>query len=154
VALRSSRLPGAVMLVAAGLGLGCSQKHASAPKMETVRMRIATADDANRGTALHVLVRETSKTDYPRVDYEDVANTLLAESDPKTIDWLVVLPGQQREVVLQHAKGTSIAVYFMFTEPGQRWKQLLDDPVKQVEFLVGRDQISESRVWTADARAP
>jgi predicted component of type VI protein secretion system len=154
MALSNSSVWHGVMLLAAGLGAGCSQKHAAAPKMETVRMRIATADDANRGTALHVLVRETSKTDYPRVDYEDGANTLLAESDPKTIDWLVVLPGQQREVVLEHPKGTAIAVYFMFTEPGQRWKQLLDDPVKQVEFLVGRDQISESRVWTADARAP
>jgi hypothetical protein len=154
VALSRWRAPRRLIGVLAVLGAACSQKHANAPKMESVRMRIATSDDANRGTALHVLVRETSKTDYPRVDYEDVANTLLAESDPKTIDWLVVLPGQQREVVLEHPKGTSIAVYFMFTEPGQRWKQLLDEPVKQVEFLVGRDQISESRVWTADARTP
>ena len=99
---------------------------------------------ANRGTALHVLVRETSKTDYPRVDYEDVASSLLAESDPKTLDWLVVLPGEKREVVLQHAKGTAIAVYFLFTEPGPRWKALVADHVRDVGFLVGRDQIEDA----------
>jgi hypothetical protein len=91
-----------------------------------------------------VLVRETSKTDYPRVDYEDVASSLLAESDPKTLDWLVVLPGERREVVLQHAKGTAIAVYFLFTEPGQRWKALIAEHAREVSFLVGRDQIQDA----------
>jgi hypothetical protein len=126
-------------------GLGCSsQKAASAPKLETLRVRIETMADANRGTALHVLVRETSKTDYPRVDYEDVASSLLAESDPKTLDWLVVLPGEKREVVLQHAKGTAIAVYFLFTEPGPRWKALVAEHTRDVGFLVGRDQIQDA----------
>jgi predicted component of type VI protein secretion system len=135
-------------------GLACSsQKPANTPKLETLRVRIETTGDANRGTALHVLVRETSKTDYPRVDYEDVASTLLAESDPKTLDWLVVLPGQQREVVLQHAQGTAIAVYFLFTEPGQRWKALVEDHAREVNFLVGRDQIQDALVSTAAVRA-
>jgi len=126
-------------------GLGCSsQKPANAPKLETLRVRIETMSDANRGTALHVLVRETSKTDYPRVDYEDVASSLLVESDPKTLDWLVVLPGEKREVVLQHAQGTAIAVYFLFTEPGPRWKALVADHARDVGFLVGRDQIQDA----------
>lgn len=149
-----SRLAALLLAVMAVMAACQSQKSANAPKLETLRVRIETTGDANRGTALHVLVRETSKTDYPRVDYEDVTSTLLAESDPKTLDWLVVLPGQQREVVLQHAKGTNIAVYFLFTEPGQRWKELVEDHAREVNFLIGRDQIQQALVTSGEVGKP
>ncbi len=140
------------LIVGIAVACGGQSKPAAAPAPDRVSLRIRTTDDANGGTALHVLVRETSKADYPRTQYEDVAASLLVESDPKTLDWLVMLPGQARDVSFERPKGGAVAVYFLFTDPGRRWKELLDDTsVKRVELVVGRDQIHAANVLSSKA---
>lgn len=146
-----------LLLVGLCTACGGEDKPAAAPEPVTdvVEMTIRTTHDTNRGTALHVLIRETSKVDYPRVQYEDVANTLLADSDPKTLDWLVVLPGQAHEVRFTRPKGAAIAVYCLFTDPGRRWKALVNEnDVERVELVIGRDQITDARIVGGEGGTP
>ena len=125
---------------------------ASASAGSEVRLNIQTSANSNNGTALQVLVRETNKVDYPRSNYQEVANSLLAEADPKALDWFVVLPGQNRVETVKRPKQGALAVYFLFTNPGRRWRYLLDNQsAQQIEFLIGRDQITQARVVGAKA---
>jgi predicted component of type VI protein secretion system len=140
-------------LVAAGLATGllaCGSpkaKSPAAPPPKPLHLTFVSAADTNGGTALHVLVRKTNKVDYPRQDYDDVAKSLLLESDPNTLEWVVVTPDSTREIVVARPVDAQVGVYFLFADPGARWRHLVDDEsIEYVQFDVGRDQIEQAGV--------
>jgi predicted component of type VI protein secretion system len=157
---RIGRFMLAAVLGAAGLGCGSSgAKSPAAPPPKPLHLTFVSATDTNGGTALHVLVRKTNKIDYPRQDYDDVAKSLLLESDPDTLEWVVVTPDTTREVEVARPADAQVGVYFLFSAPGARWRHLVDDDsVEFVQFEVGRDQIKEAAIpyasTQAAARAP
>ena len=138
--------------------LACGSKQAkapAAPRPKPLHLTFVSATDTNGGTALHVLVRKTTKIDYPRQDYDDVAKSLLLESDPNTLEWVVVTPGNTREVTVMRPADAQVGVYFLFSDPGARWRHLVDDEsVEYVQFEVGRDQIRELPIAAAQTGAP
>lgn len=114
-----------------------------------LHLRIVSSADTNGGTALHVLVRKTTKTDYPRQEYEDVAASLHLESDPDTLEWLVVSPAGTRDVWIARPSDVEVGVYFLFSDPRGRWKHLVEGAsVNHVRFEVGRDEITSTRGLT------
>jgi len=141
-----------------GVPLACGSKQAkspAAPPPKPLHLTFVSATDTNGGTALHVLVRKTNKIDYPRQDYDDVAKSLLLESDPNTLEWVVVTPDATREIVVARPVDGQVGVYFLFSDPGARWRHLVDDDeVEYVQFEVGRDQIKELPIATAQSQAP
>jgi hypothetical protein len=125
-----------------------------APTPKVLHLRIVSNPDTNSGSALHVLVRKTTKTDYPRQEYEDVAASLLLESDPDTLDWLVVRPDRTQDVWVARPEDAEIAVYFLFSDPRGSWKHLVADAsVQRVLFHVARDHVREAR-WTDHVAEP
>jgi predicted component of type VI protein secretion system len=146
-----------VNLLGAGV-LACGSSPAKSPAPpppKPLHLTFVSATDTNGGTALHVLVRKTNKTDYPRQDYDDVAKSLLLESDPNTLEWVVVTPGSTREIVVARPVDAQVGVYFLFTDPGARWRHLVDDAsLESVKFEVGRDQIELAGVPAAPTQAP
>jgi predicted component of type VI protein secretion system len=130
-------------------------KSPAAPPPKPLHLTFVSATDTNGGTALHVLVRKTNKVDYPRQDYDDVAKSLLLESDPNTIEWVVVTPDSTREVVVARPVDAQVGVYFLFADPGARWRHLVDDDaIEYVQFDVGRDQIEQAGIPAAKTQAP
>jgi hypothetical protein len=145
---------GAVLALGSG-ALGCGSQKAKSPvaRAKPLHLTFVSGTDTNGGTALHVLVRKTTKIDYPRQDYDDVVKSLLLESDPNTLEWLVVTPESTREVVVSRPADAQVGVYFLFSDPGARWRHLVDDDsIEYVQFEVGRDQIKEAAIATAQAR--
>lgn len=144
-------------LLAAGL-LACGSPKAKAPAApppKPLHLTFVSATDTNGGTALHVLVRKTNKIDYPRQDYDDVAKSLLLQSDPDTLEWVVVTPDSTREVVVARPADAQVGVYFLFADPGARWRHLVDDDsTEYVQFDVGRDQIEQAVVPVPGAPRP
>ncbi|HTV25083.1 MAG TPA: hypothetical protein VMG12_40595 [Polyangiaceae bacterium] len=148
----TARVGRVVLAVLVAGSLACSSKPAKSPAPpppKPLHLTFVSATDTNGGTALHVLVRKTNKIDYPRQDYDDVAKSLLLDSDPNTLEWVVVTPGSTSEVTVLRPADAQVGVYFLFSDPGARWRHLVDDDkVEYVQFDVGRDQITESVIPT------
>jgi hypothetical protein len=154
---RVRALLGAALLGVCGVGLlACGSPKAktpATPPIKPLHLTFVSETDTNGGTALHVLVRKTTKIDYPRQDYDDVAKSLLLESDPDTLEWVVVTPDTTREVVVARPVGAQVGVYFLFSAPGARWRHLVaDDSIDYLQFEVGRDQIKEAAIPAAQTQ--
>ncbi|MGC4067264.1 MAG: hypothetical protein QM784_22005 [Polyangiaceae bacterium] len=76
---------------------GGTAAKSPAPSVATtdpIKVVFETDARSNGCSALHVLVRQVKRTDYPRVEYADADRWLRDGSDDKTLDWLVLMPGE------------------------------------------------------------
>lgn len=122
---------------------------------EPVRIHIEAAEDSNQGSALHVLIRSTTRTDYPRDEYDTIAATLELDDDPQTLKWVVVMPGQTCDVLLGRPESTDLGIYFLFSHPGRRWKDFIASSTTEPSFQllandVGRIESASSTEKHAD----
>jgi hypothetical protein len=142
--LRGSCCPLAVLLTisCAGSPPLTPSTAATSDSSQPLRLCLQTKRDANGSSALHVVVRKTTKVDYPRIDYAQAAETLNADTDPDALDWLVLLPNERCQRVIRRPKGGDVAIYFLFSEPKGQWKRLVDANVRgALEFVVAGNQI-------------
>lgn len=91
------------------------------------RLSVNPAPDANRRQPLYMLVRTLDPKVYHGETYADVA-AKLTEQDASVLRKELLVPGKSKTLYIKHPKG-SLAVYFMFTEPGGTWRLILDPPL-------------------------
>lgn len=96
----------------------------------------------NSGRPFYMLVRAVEQKDYVSEDYQTVAGRVFATADKNMLKTEVVLPGREMEVSVAREETLPVAIYFLFTTPGERWKVLLEQPLPDsVEFTLDAHQI-------------
>jgi hypothetical protein len=138
-------VPSSALIVSCGLFGGPRESvvNVTVPSVANtapIKVVFETDSRSNGGSALHVLVREVKRTDYPRVEYEDAARWLREGSDAKTLDWLVLMPGEECERELGRHVGSDVALFFMFATPSVEWKWLITSEEKEPVRLAVVDQ--------------
>lgn len=136
---RSLLVAGLSMLVTASCGVfgvgGKSAVKVATPSVATsepIKVVIETNSRSNGCAALHVLVRAVKRTDYPRMEYEEAARFLRDGVDDKTLEWLVLMPGEECEREIMRPLGSDIALFFMFASPSEHWKWLVTSERKDL----------------------
>ncbi len=117
---------------------GCGGKKV--PMMELV----VTADkNANNGQPVYLVVRAVNSSDFVSEDYQSVAGMVMLNPPDKTVlSTNLILPGKKTKIELTKPDNRSIAVYCMFTKPGQ-WKVFMQKPLKKkYKFVLNKDSIS------------
>lgn len=92
-----------------------------------------TADaQANNNRLFYFVVRTANEKQFMLETYQEVASKAFADTpDTSVLGVFSVVPGTKQEYVInQPAQGT-IALYFLFTEPGLQWKKLLGLPLEE-----------------------
>lgn len=92
-----------------------------------------TADaQANNNRLFYFIVRTANEKQFMQESYQDVAGKAFSDPpDPGVLGVFSVVPGStQNYTVSQPAQGT-IALYFLFTDPGLQWKKLLGIPLEE-----------------------
>lgn len=147
MALSATGVQVAVLLVAASLSAcGASVQPVREPQTAPpIDVRIEASSDVNQGSVLHVLIRKTNDVDYPRAQYDDIAATLGLLSDPETVAWLVVVPGKDIDVSVARPEQGGLGVYFLFSEPGPRWKHFIAPTADHVVFKLSHNCAQVSR---------
>jgi hypothetical protein len=136
----SSLLAVSCGLFGGGAAGGAKVAASSATTTEPIKVIFETDARSNGCAALHVLVREVKRTDYPRVEYEDAARWLRDGSDDKTLEWLVLMPGEECEREIRRPAGRDVAVFFMFASPSEKWKWLITSEKKDMIRLAVVDK--------------
>jgi hypothetical protein len=133
-------------------GCGGEQLSAQSAKAEQpgdrnsdrVKVVVSTSEQTNKGGVIQVVVRKTRESDYRRVEYQDIVQTLELDSDPDTLVWKPLLAGSRVSFdVPRPGPDEALGVYFLFLDPGPDWKQLITSDVDQIEYRLGKDGVDD-----------
>ncbi len=127
--------------------VGCSsQKTEGNP----ITFQIRTTKETNNGTPLYMIVKETSTGEYLLDDYHELSSQeFWKESDEKVMTKKIIVPGKTNKIVVDTPKNAkSMGLYFIFSNPGECWKYIIDNPQsKRVKVLLGKDQYEAINVY-------
>lgn len=127
-------------LLASGM-IGCAAAGGSA--LPQMILDVNPAPKANNGQPFHLVVRAVDPQTFLTEGYREVAVKVYAlPPDPSLMTAVPILPGNRETVFLEQPKEGGIGVYCMFTEPGERWKILLNPPL-HARYSIS---IKESRI--------
>lgn len=113
---------------------------------DKLRLQIESDPQTNNARSLYVVVSQVDERRYVTESYEAVAGRVFkAPPDPMVLKASPVLPGHDLEIeVDKPADDKAVAIYFLFTKPGPRWKTFLEGPLPdEVEFKLEGSQIAE-----------
>lgn len=134
---------GLVLCMLAALGCGSRQKPAPAPE---VLLSVRSEESTNAGRPLHVLVRSVDFKTFVEESYQDVAGLVVAP-DASVLATFIVFPGSAHAEKIAKPEKGGIAMYFLFTEPGNPWKRLFEEPLaKRIEISLEENHIVDPEV--------
>src|SRR5277367_6483286 len=108
----------ALLVLVAGVAFvagGCSST-----KCDVV---VESTPDTNNGKPFYAVVRNVEQATFVVDTYETVSGLVFAEPPDKTVlSSTVIYPGLKAKLTFTKPEAVPIGVYFLFTQPGERWK--------------------------------
>lgn len=93
-----------------------------------VRVSLSNEPGSNRNTPFYLVVRKLEAKDFAGQPYSEIVR-LLDSPDPSVLRTQLLYPGRKYRFYLKHPEKESLALYFLFTEPGGTWSLLLPRPL-------------------------
>lgn len=118
-------------------GVGCSSSG--------VTLQLEAGPDTNGGRPLYVVVRQVEPARFASDSYGEIAHRAFARPKDETVLRTEVLyPGAKRKLRLKDPDPSlPIALYFLFTDPGERWKVKIDPPLPtSVEIRLDSNEVA------------
>lgn len=124
---RQPRLPVFLPLSALLLLAACNSGPTPPPP---VVFDVTAEYQANGGNLFYLLVRSVNEKQFMTESYQDVASKAFADPpDPTVLGVFSVVPGKEQEYTVSQPATGSVALHFLFTQPGPQWKKLLALPL-------------------------
>lgn len=106
--------------------VGCS----STPELT---LYVHSKESVNKGRPLYVAIRYMDEQDFIRSTYQDISEKMFQKKDPldKFLATEVIYPGKEKYITLKikPEEKVPLAVFFIFLDPGDRWKTLVPQPL-------------------------
>lgn len=121
-----------ILCVAAAMLFACATKPEPPQVMLIVQSDIRT----NNGQSFYMLIRSVDTQIFLTESYPDVSNMVFSVPKDKSVLAAVpVIPGVEQKVSVKKPEDTPLAIYCLFTEPGDQWKILMSPPLESRYIL-------------------
>ena len=92
-----------------------------------------TADHlTNNSRLFYFVVRSATEKKFMLEGYQDIANKAFADpQDPDVLGVFSIVPGTKQVYNIKLPAQGTVALYFLFTQPGTQWKKLLSLPLNE-----------------------
>jgi hypothetical protein len=93
------------------------------------------------------VIRKVNKKNFLTENYDDIADIVYAEPpDESLLGWHILMPGQNEKILVTKPDTLSIGVYILFTQPGEKWKMLLEKPLEsEYKITIKKNALEEYR---------
>jgi hypothetical protein len=119
----------ALLLFIMGSFHGCG--GAKAVPKEQVTFFVAPDKSINDERPVYIVIRKVNKKNFLTESYDNIVDMVYAEPpDESLLSWHILMPGQNEKILVTKPDKLSIGVYVLFTHPGEKWKMLLEKPLK------------------------
>ncbi len=132
------------VLLLMGSFYGCGPK--AVPK-EQVTFYITPDESVNDQRPVYLVIRKVNKKNFLTENYDDIADIVYAEPpDESLLGWHILMPGQNEKILVTKPDTLSIGVYILFTQPGEKWKMLLEKPLEsEYKITIKKNALEEYR---------
>lgn len=111
---------------------------------EKTAIQVKASEKANHETPLYIFVKAVSFTQFLRDDYHQIVEEKLKD-DSAFLQTGCVVPGETKLFQFDTPEKESVAVYCIFTKPGQDWKYFIDaEGPRNVKILIGENEIQST----------
>lgn len=136
-------------LLAAVLLTACASDPAPPPSLI---FNVTANAQTNNGGLFYFVVRSVNEKQFMLETYQDVAGKAFADSsDANSIGSFSIVPGAKQECVVSPPAQGTVALYFLWTQPGSQWKKLLSLPLASKYNVnltpTNQVEISEDKPW-------
>jgi hypothetical protein len=112
---------------------GCGK---STVKKEQIVFNIVPDARMNDERPVYIVIRKTNRMEFLINDYESISNMIYANPPNESIlAWQILLPGQKETIQVVKPEKSDIGAYVLFTNPGENWKLILEDPLKPEYYI-------------------
>ena len=138
-----------LLLLIAFLLAACSSAPTPPPPLV---FNVTANPQANNGALFYFVVRSSNEKQFMLESYQDVAGKTFSDPpDPNSVGVFSIVPGTKQECEVNLPAQGTLALYFLFTQPGSQWKKLLSLPLGD-QYLVNltatdKVEISEDKPW-------
>lgn len=132
-----------ICTAAAMLSAACAGKPMPPQTMLVVQSDLKT----NNGQSFYMLIRSVDTQIFLTESYPDVSNMVFAiPKDKSVLAAVPVIPGVEQKVSVKKPEDTPLAIYCLFTEPGDQWKILMSPPLESRYIInLKNNRIIETR---------
>lgn len=116
----------------------------SGPNFTTIE--IQTTKSTNHGAPFYVLVKSTDFPSFLADDYLKISTSISRPEkteDQPSYTLACIVPGINQIVKVETPENKSLAVYCLFTNPGEAWKYIfeLESECQTIEVFLGENEI-------------
>lgn len=110
-------------------------------------LTVENQKNSNHGLPLYMLVKEVEKAEFLTDDYRGITKEIFSPlKDSAYIFSDVTMPGDFYKVKFPHPDNNKLlGVYFLFTDPGEEWKFMIEPRASRVDVLIGENEIKRIR---------
>lgn len=136
-------------LIAATLLTACSSEPIPPPLLQ---FEIKADYQSNLGNLFYFVIRNTNEKQFMLESYQDIASKAFADPpDPGALGVFSIVPGTEQTYTVNQPLQGSIGLYFLFTQPGLQWKELLAMPLAEKYSIELKENnkvnIKENKSW-------
>jgi hypothetical protein len=107
---------------------GCS---ADGPQKPEIDFYVDPSYEVNDGRIVYLMARTVNEKQFLDESYTEIAGKAFPKSDdPELLKVQPIYPGQKIKVHVSGPEKGHIAIYFMFTDPGNNWRSILELPLQ------------------------
>jgi hypothetical protein len=114
---------------------------------EQVTFHIAPNASVNNQRPVYIVFRKVNTKNFLTESYDNIADMVYADPpDESLLAWHILMPGQNEKVLVTKPDKLSLGVYVLFTQPGEKWKMLLEKPLKsEYKISIQKNVLEEYR---------
>jgi len=108
-----------------------------------IKIGVQSNGETNAGRPFYIVIRRVDNNTFMSESYQMVSEKIFGyPQDPSILKSQVIFPGDKLETVLENKGDDSIALYFMFTNPGKKWRSIIKAPLpSELEIKLSKNQI-------------
>lgn len=129
------------LLLIFGFAAGCGGRKAAKPEMVTFHFN--PSENTNNGQPVYIVIKKANPKEFLVEDYEQITGTVYSDPpDVNLLAWQLLMPGKKEEVKVEKPDSSAVSVYALFTEPGVKWKTILNSPFEsKYKFILERNTL-------------